>query len=230
MNFQIVGGSWITSDGYGTLTEGTVPVPAHGKPLTPKAKDIFTEPLTRYGRFDKYTKLGCAAVALALKDAQLDSTVEKREIGLIISTAYECYENDLSFYNTTLEEGGSYSSPNKFSYTLPGIVIGECAVYFKLTGPTFCVGESFDKEFGYQALKTGLRLLESGELDTVVVGWLDAPPEELKDIKDVKELVSGAIFAVITRTTNKQNYYYKNGKITVGNRQLSSIIDFFKIN
>ena len=77
MNINIIGGGWVTASNFGQLQDGNMPTPSQGQPLVPPAKDIFSQPLTRYGRFDTYTKLGCAAIALAIRDAQLDQEIEK---------------------------------------------------------------------------------------------------------------------------------------------------------
>jgi 3-oxoacyl-(acyl-carrier-protein) synthase len=184
------------------------------EPLIPNYSDLFTEPLQRYGRFDNYTKIGCSAVALALKDAGLYSTDKKRSFGLIISSVYESYKTDIEYYKTTIENSGTFTSPNLFSYTLPGIVLGECAAYFKLTGPTFCVGEN--GEFGESALKAACLMLDSGETETVIAGWLDYPPDNIKAYR-------GAVFVVLTVNMSI------NRGITVSLEKLTSLLDIFKI-
>jgi 3-oxoacyl-(acyl-carrier-protein) synthase len=183
------------------LSAARLPQPGADKPLFPPVQELFTQPLARYGRFDNYTRLGCAAVALALKEALLYELEQTKNIGLIVSSQYECYETDLNFYATTIEDGGSYASPNLFSYTLPGIVIGECAAYFKLTGPTFCVGEDPRAGLGRSALQAAVSILVMGETDCVIAGWLDYPPE-LEFLKaSTTSFRYGAIFLVLSADT-----------------------------
>ncbi len=228
---NILGGGWITSLGFGKLTEKKNFKLTTGLPQIPKAKEIFSEPLTRYGRFDQYTKLGCAAIALALDDAFLGKTNEKRSIGVIVSTVYECFESDLAFYKTSLEDDGFFSSPNLFSYTLPGIVIGESAIYFKLTGPTFTVGD-FAKSKGFNALITGLDVINSGTCDTMVVGWLDEPNELLKNFEKDDDQKRGAIFLVLSDKESKNAYvriYLDNGRpYFESGREIKTILDLME--
>lgn len=225
---NILGGGWITALGFGKLTEKQNFELTSGLPKIPKAKEIFSEPLTRYGRFDQYTKLGCAAIALALKDAGIDEANEKRPVGVIVSTVYECSESDLAFYETSLEDDGFFSSPNLFSYTLPGIVIGESAIYFKLNGPTFTVGDS-PKSKGLNALITGLDLINSRTCDTTVVGWLDEPNEIFKNFEKDDDQQRGAIFFVLSNRESQYSYeriYLDNGRpYFESGREIQSLLD-----
>jgi 3-oxoacyl-(acyl-carrier-protein) synthase len=228
---NILGGSWVTASGFGRLSEKQKFKLDSGLPQIPKAKEIFSEPLTRYGRFDQYTKLGCAAIALALKDSGLDESKEKRPIGVIVSTVYECFESDLAFYETTKEEDGFFSSPNLFSYTLPGIVIGEAAIYFKLNGPTFTVGDTLNQK-GRNALITGLNLLNSDVCDTVVAGWLDGPNEMLNKFESGDDQKRGAIFFVLSsheqKNANKRIYLEKGSPYFESGKEIQSVVDLME--
>lgn len=225
---NILGGGWVTASGFGKHSKNQNFRITEGKPQIPKAKDIFLEPLNRYGRFDQYTKLGCAAIALALNDANLDEASEKRPIGVVVSTIYECFESDLAFYETSLEDDGFFSSPNLFSYTLPGIVIGESAIHFKLTGPTFTVGDSLEHK-GLNALVAGLNLLYSGSCDTVVAGWLDGPNELFTNFEKGDNQHRGSLFFVLsTKENNRKNekIYLKNGRPFIASgRGITSILE-----
>ena len=168
MKAWITGGGYVTAEGFGTLSDKIQPQFVPGLPQIPKGKEIFKSPLARYGRFDRYTKLGCAGIALTVRDAGLDEAQEKRPIGIVLSTEYESYASDIEYYQTTLEENGAYSSPNLFSYTLPGIVLGEMAIHFKMTGSTFIIGESGSGTKGKSAMESALDIFQAGpvvELD-----------------------------------------------------------------
>ena len=228
---NILGGGWVTAAGFGKLSEKKRFKLIPGNPQIPKAKEIFSAPISRYGRFDHYTKLGCAAIALALKDAAVDQTEEKRPFGVIVSTGYECFESDLAFYETSLDDDGFFSSPNLFSYTLPGIVIGESAIHFKLTGPTFTVGDSL-KQKGFNALVTGLDLLNSGACDTVVAGWLDGPNELLKNFESNDDQHRGAIFFILSNRQQNDQYekiYLEKGRpYFASGREIKSVLDLME--
>lgn len=171
MRISITGGAWITAAGRGTLGGGERAALAPGRPQIPPSKEIFTERVARFGRYDELTKLGCACVALALRDAGLYEASERRPIGIVSSSRLECLETDLEFYKSTQVEGGTLASPNLFSYTLPGIMQGECAVNFKLSGPTLCVGEEGGR--GLAALRCAARLIEGGMAPRMLAGWID---------------------------------------------------------
>ena len=174
MDLWIIGGGAVTAKGYGRLSEGKAVRLVPGRPAIPPPDWIFDRPLPRYGRFDAFARLGCAAVALALKDAGLNQTGHKRPIGVVASSRYESLETDFAYLDTAIRDGGALASPNLFSYTLPGIFVGECAVHFGLTGPTLCVGEQ--EGLGLAALRCAATLMADGGTETMLAGCVDAPP------------------------------------------------------
>jgi 3-oxoacyl-(acyl-carrier-protein) synthase len=230
MELTILGGGWVTAAGYGLLSEVKEDIFTQGEPIIPPAKAIFSQPLVRYGRFDEYTKLGCAAIALALKDAHLHEATEKRPLGVVVSTIYECFESDIAYHQTTIEEDGLYASPNLFSYTLPGIVIGEAAIYFKLTGPTFTVGDMFSGK-GYNALLSAADLIRSGSCHTVIAGWLDSPNRLLGKKAEDDDGLRGALFVVLSdeqKTRLSKKVVIRDAQLwTESNQMITSIVDLF---
>ena len=230
MDIWITGGAWITPNGYGSMGEGKVPVLGSGSPVMPPDSDLFPHPHPRYGRFDMYTKLGCSAVALAMKNAGYKEGAGDEPVGMVVSTIYEVMETDIAYYQTTLEQGGVFSSPNLFSYTLPVIVLGECAVLFHLTGPTFCVGESSAGP-GMSALQNAASMIVCGKTNKMLAGWIDSPPPGLAVTET--RLLTGAIFVMLdTRPDNVLSFpktiVYDRGKLTVNkDREISSIADLF---
>ncbi len=195
MKYFLSGGSWISAAGYGTLQSGDAPLFPPGEMQLPPADQIFHTPLRRYGRFDLFTRLGCAAVGLALIDADAATPEGKRDIGIVMATRLGSFVTDLAYHTSTLEENGAYASPSLFSYTLPGIVLGECAAHFGLTGPTFCVGDSGGTERGLPALHTAVSLLQAGATTRVIAGWLDTPCPAVEHNSSEQQ---GAAFVVIT--------------------------------
>lgn len=236
MGIWLTGGAWISSAGHGVLGDGKEIKIDSLEPVIPPAKEVFESPLARYGRFDTFTKLGCTAAALALKNAEpLESSSERspeaHNTGMIISSLFEIMETDIDYYQTTLDEEGTLSSPNLFSYTLPVIVLGETAVHFKLTGPTFCVGEEI-KEKGLNALRSAISILESGKASKMLVGWIDSPPANIK-IGDCIKNDKGSIFLVLDSAPNKalsslNKLSYNDGNLLINNKKsVTSITDFF---
>ena len=197
MKVNVIGGGWVTAVTWGRMTDGLKPILAAGDPLIPPVEEIYLSPPVRYRRFDSYCRIGCAAIALALKDAGMDRAERTRPIGIIASTRYGCFETDLAFYATAREEEGIYASPNLFAFTLPGIAISEAAIHFRLTGPTFTVGDPIGQR-GYNALGIAVDLLSSGTCRTVITGWVDAGSRLLKQKAADDDGVRGAIFIALS--------------------------------
>jgi len=224
---NILGGSFITGSGSGTIGSLKRPMLA-GIPVIPPPGEVFSTVPARYGRFDAYTRLGCAAIALALRNACPEGIPGKT--GVVISTGYECMQTDMAYYETVSEAEGQFSSPHLFSYTLPGIVIGESAILFKLTGPGFTLGQP-DRAYGINALITAMELLQSGQADTMAAGWLDAPPDTLPD---TASNVHGAAFIVLGKRDmpreNMLKLRLENGLLTADSGQsITSILDMFTL-
>ncbi len=189
----VTGIGWVAPGGYGRGRAD--PAPAWGPgalPEIPRAL-VFPEPTTRFGRMDEVSKVGLAAVALALADAGLAAFAEKRPVGLVASTRYGCLPTDLAYWETARTEGGKLASPQLFAYTLPNCFLGEAAIRFGLTGPTYAVQE--EAPWGLGALAQGLELLTLGEAAAVAVGICDLPcPPALPPAPDVE---AGALFLVL---------------------------------
>jgi len=128
----------------------------------------------RFGRFDEYTQIGCAAVFKAAWQAGFRPGSPLRNVGLILSGQYGSFETDEAFYATTLA-GPELASPNLFSYTLPNIVIGECALQFGWTGPTYVLDGQGGR--GEAALAEAVADIESGRSEAMLAAWLELRPE-----------------------------------------------------
>ncbi len=230
MTIYVLGGGWITAAGYGQMQDGTRPVIGEGPPQLPPTETLFPNLPPRFRRFDMFTRLGLSAIALAIHDSGLVDAKIPRPVGIVISSMYECYEVDLAYYQTALEEDGLYASPNLFSYTLPGIVSGEAAIHYQLTGPTFTVGDE-RSSLGLPALTTGMEMIRFDQCRTVICGWLDAPGPLLEAHSTSIAPIRGAIFAALSKV-NDQNtdktLQAKNGAMIASNSgTVRSIADIF---
>lgn len=229
MDIRITGGAWITPHGYGVMSEEKSPVLGAGTPVLPPDSGLFPRPHPRIGRFDKFTRLGCLAIALALKDAGIREGEASEPIGMVVSSLYEVIETDMAYYKTTLEQGGVLSSPNLFSYTLPVIVLGECAVLFNLTGPTFCVGEGSGT--GISALQNAASIIAAGKTKRMLAGWIDSPPANMAVTGGRPS--AGAVFVILDATPGnvisfRTKVMYDNGRLMLNNgRKVSSLTDLF---
>ena len=123
------------------------------------------------------------------------------------------------------------SIPSVVSYSLPVIALGGTPVHFKLTGPTFCVGEEI-KEKGLNAIRSAMSMLETGKADKMLVGWIDSPPTDIKTGDNIKG-DKGAIFLVLDSKPDKSlsslnELSYNSGRLLINRKKtVSSIIDFF---
>ncbi len=242
LRVAITGASWITAAGFGRLREGGAPVLAPGKPTVPARDEVYGRgPVAdkagpphpaRYGRFDDYTRLGWSAIAMALADAGLHDSAEERPIGIVSSSTWDSLSIDQGYYQTACRDGGALASPNLFSYTLPGIMHGECALNFRMTGPTLCVGQSGGR--GVPALRTALRLMADGANSAMIAGWLDDPPDDAGLPCDAAKMIGGALFVVLE--CDPQPFpgtlawiSYQSGQIRMEDgSEVDSILDLFE--
>lgn len=134
---------------------------------------VIAERFPRFGRFDEYTQIGCAAIFAAAREAGFQPGNPRRDVGLILSGQYGSFVTDEAYYATTLA-GPELASPNLFSYTLPNIVIGECALQFGWMGPTFVLDGEGGR--GRAALAEAAACLASGRAEAMLVGWLEIRP------------------------------------------------------
>lgn len=175
--FVALGGAWLASNGHGLLGDGRVPLFSSALAELPGAGRLVGSPPSRHGRFDAFTKTGFAAVALALRSAGFEPDGQLKNVGLILASCHGCLETDLEFCHGSFPDA-ALASPNLFSYTLPGVALGECAVAFGLTGPALSVGDEA-AEPGAAAVKLACQLLRDPGLEACAAGWLDAPPTTL---------------------------------------------------
>jgi 3-oxoacyl-[acyl-carrier-protein] synthase II len=228
MNVRIMGGGWVIAGNYGRMKDGAKAVMAAGDPFIPPVEEIYLNPPARYRRFDSYCQAACAAIALALRDAELEQAEGPRPMGIVASTRYGCIETDLAFQASAREADGLYASPRLFAFTLPGIAISEAAIHFRMTGPTFTVGEAAGQR-GYQALRIGVDLLASGVCRTVLAGWLDAGTHLLKHLAEGDDGIRGAIFVVLSNEpvgTAADTFRQEGFELfTASGKRITSILD-----
>ena len=197
MIVYITGIGWITAARIGcgrnfvnfSMPKGQLPK------LT--STDVFKKPYKHFGRMDKYSRLGLAAIAFALKDAGLEKWEKKRNIGIIASTVYGCLHTDIDYFNTTIPNGGLMASPNLFAYTLPSCFLGEAAIYFGLTGEGFVVNDLSRARLA--SLKIALDIITCGEVEKMVCGVCDLGRPPI--FGQGKEVPPGSLFLVIEKSS-----------------------------
>jgi 3-oxoacyl-[acyl-carrier-protein] synthase II len=148
-----------------------------------------------FRRMDEYANVGIAAAFFALKDAGLDRRTPKREMGILVSTAYGCIGVDLDYYETVMREQAT-ASPALFAYTLPNSFLGEAAILFGLTGKSFVINEPLP--FGLTALKLALDSIALEECEQILCGVNN--PNYPPPFDTHSRTVPGALFFVIEKS------------------------------
>lgn len=194
MKATILGLGWVTAGGWGFAGAAAGFALAHGELPELARREVFADPFQRYGRLDRFSRLGLAAIAFALRDAGLEAWQQKRPVGVIAATRYGCLATDTDYFDTVLPAGGSMASPNLFAYTLPNCFLGEAAIRFGLTGTSFIVSGDAPGRLG--ALRLALESLAWGDEATVLAGCCDlGRPPSFAAAADVPP---GAVFAVLS--------------------------------
>lgn len=226
MGLFVTGAGWVTAGGEGRgrntdpfgYYEGALPGLAGKSPFS-------NQGFRRFGRLDRFSRLGLRAVAHALQDAGLDAWKEKRDIGIVVSSALGCLATDLDYYTTVMTKNGVLADPNLFTYTLPNSFIGHASMIFGLTGTNFVINEKTVS--GISALGSAMDCISLGECETMLAGVCDlgAPPDFPVSVKPVP----GAIFAVIEKTVNRKIQPFgslsmdKNGILFFNNSEIEDI-------
>ncbi|MGZ8463335.1 MAG: beta-ketoacyl synthase N-terminal-like domain-containing protein [Candidatus Deferrimicrobiaceae bacterium] len=194
MTGAVVSGiGWVTADGPGRGRRNPE-FSMDARPLAPLSRgDVFPEPNPRFGRLPEYARVGLAAVAFALRDAGMEAWNVKRPAGIVASTRLGCLATDIDYFDTVLPASGGLPSPNLFAFTLPTCFLGEAAIQFGLTGPTFIVNDAAGDALC--GLRSALESLSWGDCDTVLAGHIDLPSR--RALPGIVPAVPGALFMVL---------------------------------
>lgn len=121
----------------------------------------------RLGRACELSHLALMAVSELAKGQDLAGA------GVVVGHAYATIDVNYMFYARVLERGPAGAEPQRFPYTTPQAVGGECSIAFGLTGPNVSVGSGLHG--GLEALAVGAELVEAGDADRIVVVAVDVP-------------------------------------------------------
>ncbi|MDF1592779.1 MAG: beta-ketoacyl synthase N-terminal-like domain-containing protein [Desulfobacterales bacterium] len=222
---QITGIGWVTASGMGCAKERDSFAMQNGRLPDIKVESVFSAPYPYFRRMDAYSRLGLVAVALALKDANLDRWTEKRNIGIIVSTEYGCLHTDMDYFKTVTSQNGIGASPALFSYTLPSTFLGEAAIRFGLTGATFVINAP--GPLGRACLGLALESMAAGEADKMLCGVCDLNTPPLPGLD--KNLSPGAVFLLLEKFPEKKACAYgpvhldRTGRIFLGRTEIEDI-------
>ena len=202
---DITGIGWVTAAGMGCARDHNAFAMTEGRLPSISRKSVFDKPYSYFRRLDEYSRLGLAAIAFALRDAGRDEWTQKRHIGIIASTEYGCLKTDIEYFDTVMPQQGTGASPALFSYTLPNSFLGEAAIRFGLTGPTFAINEQVP--LGPTCLQMALDSIACGEADMMLCGVcnLEYPPP----FSGISKVPPGALFFMIEKSSAKGRSYGK---------------------
>lgn len=102
--------------------------------------------------------------------------------GIVVGHAYATIDVNYMFYARVLERGPAAAEPQRFPYTTPQAVGGECSIAFGLTGPNVSVGSGLHG--GLEALAVGAELVEAGDADRIVVVAADVPGRAVRALAE----------------------------------------------
>ena len=104
------------------------PVPVR---TLPPAALVAPSGMSRWPRFDRYTRALSVATSRAVVSADADLGIAA---GLYVTSEYSCYETNADFHRGLIDKGPRLASPLLFPYTLPGAAAAEVAMHFRLGG------------------------------------------------------------------------------------------------
>ncbi len=210
MSFLITGTGWVTAGGEGRGRNADPFGHSGGALPGLTAKSPFaSRNFRRFGRLDRFSRLGLKAIAYALQDAVLDAWNEKRGIGVIVSTVLGCMATDLEYYHTVMTKNGVLADPNLFAYTLPNSFLGHASTIFGLTGTNYVINEKTGS--GISAVRSAMDCISLGECDAMVAGVCEVEPQS--DLPVSLKPAPGAIFVVIEKTIERRIQPY--GRISM---------------
>lgn len=204
MTAYITGIGWVTAAGMGTAKDHNRFAMPNG--LLPKVtlNSAHDRAYPYLRRLDEYSRLGLAAISFALKDSGLHEWNEKRDIGIIASTAYGCLGTDIDYFEAVLAKNKLSPSPALFAYTLPNSFLGAAAIRFGLTGMNFVISEPVPT--GLTSLQMTLDCIASGEIEKMLCGVCDLGCPPILGVKS--SLPPGALFFMLERLPGKDSSSY----------------------
>ena len=225
MSAWISGLGWVSTAGMG-CGKDRGPFDMTTDRLSPiDRKAVFDLPYKNFGRMDEYSRLGLAAVAFALRDAGLEQSETKRDIGLVAQTEYGCLWTDIDYYQSALPQRGTLASPNLFAYTLPNCFMGEAAIRFGLTGESYVINEPSGS--GLSAVTFALAEIDAGASRTMICGCCDLGRPPL--LEATADVAAGALFFVLEESTTGQRGCYgrleqtADGQVTFNDKEVSDL-------
>jgi 3-oxoacyl-[acyl-carrier-protein] synthase II len=112
--------------------------------------------------------VGLALGAVAALEARVGALAGA---GIVVGHVLATLETNALFDERIRARGARFAEPRRFPYTSPNAVAGECAVLFRLPGPSFAVGSG--PTGSLEALAVARDLVAAGDADRMVVVAVD---------------------------------------------------------
>lgn len=203
MKTYITGIGWVTATGMG-CAGNLKTYRMTDEPIPDKILSDLLDPVhSSSRRMDHYSKLGLAAISYAMQDAGMDNWSQKRHVGIIVATEFGCLNTDIDYFDTVMLQDGIGASPALFSYTLPNVFLGEAAIRFGLTGPTFVINDN--EPSGLAVIDSAIESIRAGEVDKIICGACEAGKPTMFGQRP--KPFSGALFFVIESAPGQKKSY-----------------------
>ncbi len=166
---MLKGQGWINLKKYGCKKQGWQKTYVDLKVLYRQLQpQIIRYPVANYLRFDRVSQLATLAIALALCDAKIAYSQEKKQpIGILGTNTHGALEANLAYFNDYIANGRTLARGNLFIYTLPSSFLAETAIHFGLTGGLLYL--NFPDHQEEQAAKFALNMLKTDKPKTLLL-------------------------------------------------------------
>jgi 3-oxoacyl-[acyl-carrier-protein] synthase-1/3-oxoacyl-[acyl-carrier-protein] synthase II len=118
----------------------------------------------RLARLDPLCRLGLSAVAALAAEVGRDALAGA---GVVAGHALATIDTNEGFDARRRARGATMVEPRVFPATSPNALTGECAIVYKLTGPSFASGAGLDGAM--EALRSAAELVAAGDAEKMVV-------------------------------------------------------------
>lgn len=152
----------------------------------------------RLSRLDTLCRLGVAAVASLAAEVGREALAGA---GVVAGQALATIDTNDRFDARKRARGPTLAEPRVFPATSPNAVVGECAIAFQLTGPSFSAGAGLDGAM--EALAAAVELCAAGDADRMVVVAADDAGPAAHDLRrlagwEARPLARGAVALLLT--------------------------------
>lgn len=202
MEASVTGVGWVTAAGIGRGREGSFSWGEGDLPLISR-KDVFADSRPHFGRMDRFSKTGLAAISMALRDAGIESGKEQT-IGVIASTARGCIDTDRLFFSAVSDRGAQFASPHLFVFVTGSTFLGEACIEFGLRGPTLLMSE--EEPDRCAVLASAVEMISSNQSPVMAAGICDTSVGQADGASN-KAHRPGALFFVLQRDAGRDQAY-----------------------